>query len=292
MPTQTQGHSAILYGNSGIGKTTQLYYVAKRLHAETGKPVRCVSWEDSSRMIYAPLIQSGAMDYLSVVSSPDPLALLAELREGNWPTPDRKGWMQREKWAGEVSGYILEGLTTGCESVLEACRQGHRFLREQAKDAFETGGRKFTAASQTAYGFAQAELLVAVKQFSDLPVDFVLWSAHEAGGMDDDAGLIRGPALVGKAKTARVQAYVGAVLHLDRTPNGVYCFFKPHADPAMPGVTYPAKITLPPEVAAQLQAKYPDGRFPVRLERPDLADFLFTVRDAARGTQPVTANAA
>lgn len=285
----TTGNTVVLYGNSGLGKTTAIYHFIKELVRRTGRQVRCVSFEDSSKLVFAPLIAEGSMDYLSVNSVTDPLAVMAYVREGNWPVMGADGkltWQHPEAWVGQVSAYVFEGLTTMSETLMETCRQGHRFLREQASDAFESSGRKFTASSKTSYGFVQMEALTALQRASGLPVEWVIWSAHEAVGSDEDlGGVIRGPGLVGKAKTARVQAYVGTMLHLDKLHGETRMFFTPHPDPTIPGVQYPAKVTLPPEAAAKLHAAIPSGSLPVTITGTQFSDFLFKLRELSASAE-------
>lgn len=274
------GRSVILYGDSGNGKSSAVYWVARGLWERTGKPVRVLSFEDSSKLVFAPLIAAGAVDYLALDGVASPAVAMRELREGAWRAGDVR--LAREDWAGSVSGYIIEGLTTASEAILMECQRDQRFLREQKADAFTIGAHKFAPASQSAYGFTQLEALAAVRRFAALPVEMVVWTAHEVGATDEANGLIRGPQLVGTAKTKRVQAYVGTVLHLDRGKNGGrVCWFEDHPDPNVIGARCPAKVTLPPEAAMQLRRDLPAASFPVTLDGAEVAKFLFSLRDRA-----------
>lgn len=292
---QVAARTAIAYGDSGLGKSTNARFFAQWMFERTGKAVRLVSAEDSSKLVFQPLIEVGIVQPLFLTRSQSPLVLLRKLAKGEWafkrnPKSDTIEWVSLEKWQGEVSAYIIEGLTSICEQLLEDARENHRFLREQKTDAFEIGGEKFATASQTAYGFVQSEALRALKGFGMLPVDRVLWTAHETKGSEEDTKApIRGPALVGSARTASIQKYCGTLLHFDgiqseQTANGQKVtvvrprvWFKRHPDPLFPNIHYPAKTTIPVEQIKELDKIFPGGFFDPGTEYGAGLDKFFNV---------------
>jgi hypothetical protein len=261
----------ILYGNSGLGKSTNLKFAAKHYYAKSGKKVRLVAVEDSSKVIFEPLIRAGIVEAVFLTKSQNPLVTWRKLARGEWPVFDDKGsvkeWQPVEKWAGTVSAYLIEGGTSGSEQLLESIRDGHFMMREQKSDAFEIGGEKFAAASQSAYGLVQMEMIKHLKAFGALPIERALWSFHEVKGVDEDnKEPIKGPGLVGSAKTDAVQKYCGALLHIDGVADakGVIIpriFFKRHKDTKFATISYPAKTTIPIEQLTALDKLYPGGFF-------------------------------
>lgn len=283
---QIKARTVLLYGDSGLGKSTNARFFAQWMYEKTGLKVRLIAFEDSSKMIFQPLIDLGIVEAVFLTKVTAPLVVMRRLSRGEWPilsgTGSVKSWTALKP--GEVSAYIIEGLTSGSEAELEQLREEHRMLREQAKDAFEVGGEKFAPSSQTAFGFVQQEMLQALKGFGMLPVERVLWTAHECTGADEDTKEpIRGPGLVGKAATDKVRKYCGMLLHMD----GVVqkdktlkprIFYRKHPDPKFTHISYPAKTTVPVEKLSDLEKACPGGYFDPGTEYgTGLGKFLATV---------------
>ena len=295
MTIEQIARTVILYGDSGNGKSTQVYFVAERLARETGRKVRIISFENSTATVIAPLIASGQIEYLSLEGHPEPMFAMRALYRGDWR--GENGSPQKiADWRGKIGAYVIEGLTTASAAMLRSGQEKGRMMREQKTDAFEVvtpGGKEiFNPASQSLYGLVQTEMLALLQAFAALPVDLVLWTAHEsAPGLDDDGVLSRGPALVGKAKNKFVPVYAGTVLHLDIVKNRRECYFTKHPDELHPGQSCPAKCTLPPFAAAKLLADYPRGSFPVTLTGGEVAEFLFSLRSRVQqdGTAQIPA---
>ena len=256
-----QAKGICLYGDSGFGKTTQLGIFAKWLYARTGKPVRVISAEDSSKSILEPLINVGVVDYYNLTKVKDPVAELRDLAAGKWPVDGT--W--QPYIPGSHSGYGLDGLSSIAESLMEDARENHRFLQGQTQNVYTIGGHKVSAATQQGYGFVQDEMIRAVRAFASLDgVQRVMWTAHEVKSEDADHLNLRGPAIVGKAKTPAVQKYFGMVLHLDGITDASQkttrqLWFTRHLDPKIKDVYYPAKVTIPLSQVETLLKRFPGG---------------------------------
>lgn len=288
----------IEYGSSGLGKSTEAEKFARYEYEKTGLPGILVSAEDSSKNVFEPLISIGVVKPIWLSKVKQPLVWIRKITQGRFPLDvEGKTWSDPIE-PGQYGFVIVEGLSTLAEQVLEDQRENHRFLREQKGDAFELGGEKFAPASQTAYGFTQQEMIRALKSSGMLPVDRVLWTAHEAAGTEDNEA-IRGPGLVGKAGTNLVQKWCGVLLHVEEVRSVVKAsdggsltvqkprvYFTRHPDPKLPAITYPAKVTLPPAIRSRLNAQYPNGYYEPTLEYGSGLDkFLETeerlIREAA-----------
>jgi len=292
---KVQGRTIIDYGDRGDGKSTRASSFARYYFKRSGgKKVRLVATEDSSKAVFQDLIDAGIVEPIFMTDSKNPLVTLERIMEGEWPLIgqfeekevikkvngiDTKSiqkvqkWQPLSEWEGSVSAYIVEGLTTACEIIQEYLTSTNRFPREQS-DGFQIGNRTYMASSQTAYGFTQGEGIKLVRNAGMLPVERVLWTAHEAKGKDEfgGGGAVRGPKLVGSAATDVVRKYCGVLLHTDRITTGksqeLRTYVQSHPDATNPSVNWKAKVTMPPTVAAEFNKLYPDGYFKPTLPEP------------------------
>lgn len=261
----------VAYGDSGLGKTTNLSFLAKYYYSKTRKPIRLISAEDSTKQIFQPLIDVGIAEALFITKAKNPVGTMRRLAQGEWPVFDSNGALKEWlPWERQASAYLVEGLTSLSEQMLEFMRENHLFLREQKSDAVEIGGTKIAAASQTAFGVTQSEMLAVLKGFANIPgIERVVWTAHEAE-TSQGGRIMRGPALVGTAKTAHVQKYIGTLLHFDEVAkDGVMVprvYFVRHTDPQFAHITCAAKVTLPPASKPELLKHFPGGYFDPTLE--------------------------
>lgn len=249
----------IIYGDSGLGKSTNARFFAQYQYEMTGLPVRLVSVEDSSKTIFESLIRAGIVEAKFLSKPTTPVEDIRALTRGDWD-----GKMIKP---GEYSAYIFEGLTSMAELILAHFTEQGWFSREQKADQVKlTSGEFLQPASQSGYGKAQDEILNRLKQAGMLPVNRVLWTAHEAKGTEDGQ-IIRGPGLVGKAATSSSQKYCGLLLHFDsavdpKTKQMVRrVYYERHPDNGNAGIFCPAKTTIPSENIAELQRTYAGGYF-------------------------------
>jgi hypothetical protein len=223
------------------------------------------------------LIDAGIVEFYAIPPM-SPLPIYERLMEGEWPLHGqyeevkvkvggveqirkKQKWQKRSEWEGTVSAYVVEGLSTISENILDYLRENGRFPREQS-DGFSEEGRTFMAASQTAYSFTQSEGVKLLKLSGALPVDRVLWTAHEAKGKDEFGGeAVRGPKLVGSAATNLVRKLVGVLLHSERVDGQVRVYFENHADLSNKNISWKAKCTVSPTQANVFKQKYPTGYF-------------------------------
>lgn len=293
-----QGRIILDYADSGDGKSSRAHSFARHYFAKSGgKKVRLVAVEDSTRNVFQDLIDAGIVEAVFMTDSRAPLSTLERiLVEGDWPligefdvkeTKDKEGnitkkrvqkWQKRDEWDGTVSAYIVEGLTTSCELILNYLTETGRFPREQS-DGFTEGGKTYMASSQTSFGFTQQEGIKLLKNSGMLPVERVLWTAHEAKGKDEfgTESAVRGPKLVGSAATDTVRKYVGVLLHADRVKNKagkeeVRVYVTNHPDPKNPSISWKSKMSVTPTKALAVIKQYPEGYFVPTLPENDSFD--------------------
>lgn len=247
------GRTSMIYGDSTAGKTTQLAAAAEYLCSKYGKPVRLISAEDSSKETFFPLIAAGIVEAMFISKISEPTATIRRLSRGEWISPTGE-WITPDR--GSACAYIIEGASSIAEMLQESNRENGRFLGEQDKNSHVEAGETLALPGKFSYGFVQMELIRYMKSFAMIPgIERVLWSAHESSGADYDGAAMRGPALVGNAKTKEISKYCGMLLHLDLLVKGGKrthrLHLESHPDPKVPTITSPAKITVPLIVRAE-----------------------------------------
>lgn len=301
--------SVLIYGDSGVGKSTHLAHAAEWLVNRYGKPVRVVTIEPSSTIVFEPLVAQGKVELVFITPNDSVFRALRRLSKGEWPS--EQGW---RSWDGSVCAYIIEGMQSLGEALLEECRRNGYFKGEQKEVSVALEGEFVIPASRSMYGVAQSELLDTIRGFSALPgLNYVLWSTHESKGIEEDtAAQIRGPALVGTARTASVPKYFSIVLHIDRFSRPVgtgenriiesrrRVWLTSHPDPQQPHIHYPAKVVLPVASIPLFEQRFPQPYFDPVVQKegdsvrltPSLADVLaakeFALQAASQQKKEVT----
>jgi AAA domain len=283
----------LLYGESGTWKTTQAGVFAEY---QAGRfedaHIRLVSgdstWKPLSHLIKydAKRGHVGLVRPWSIKAPhPNKLAIISAASNGYWPNViDEYGIADLTKGLTlnleSVAGIIWEGLTEVADLMMQHLVETRRDTGQKihstfeqtlpgVKEAFRYGG-----ASQSAYGFVQAETRKYVKTLAALPVDRVLCTAHEGKGTDDAVTRksMFGPMIVGKASNDKVSGWFGTTLHHESymfadkergAKPGVRAFFERHPDPEMANVFWPAKLDCTPHVAAKVLGRWPQGYIPL-----------------------------
>lgn len=249
--TDAIGRTTIMYGDSTAGKSTQLAAAAEYMFAKTGRKIRLISAEDSSKSVFLPLMAEGKVDAIFVSKIADPVSFFRRLSRGEWPVIGKDGeYYLTPTDRGTVGAYVIEGLSTIAELFQEDNREKGRYLGEQDKNSHVENGERLSLPGQFSYGFVQMEMTRLLRTFAMIPdLDRVLWSSHEASGVDDDGKALRGPATVGKKAIGSISKYCGTLLHLDMVTENSRVIrrlhFRSHADPKVPTISSPCKITIP-----------------------------------------------
>lgn len=278
----------LIYGPSGTFKTTQIGFLAWRIWKKYRKKTRLISADGSGWSPIQKFIDAGIIDAFSIskldVLKHSPLGLLRKLSRGDWPRDNGDGTARvvptPPEEVAQVGAYAIEGLTSIAELLMEELRVRQQRIGEDAVGSFTVDGERFSANNRAHYNFVQNEVAGLVKGFSSLPVEHVLLTALEGRGEDEATReSIRGPAIIGKAATAKVPAWVGDVIHADsyavevKVPDPVAKFtavqlqtkvrlwFVRHPDENFPTISYPAKLRVPPEQMQKVLKRWPGGYF-------------------------------
>ena len=187
----------------------------------------------------------------------------------------------REVNPPDLGLICFEGLTAFGELMLRRLRS----VDSSGGNTIKDGEYKVASPGQQHYGMAQSYIAQYVSNSRQLPVDLVIWTALELRS-DDDGKPLYGPALPGKALTAKCIPWFTDVLHLDMLPKVVggvrqkdkdgmevverKLFLMPHFPPDNPTYKFAAKTSAPLA-----------GKMPVVLDA-DMKGFYIELEEAHR----------
>lgn len=272
--------TSIWFGESGMGKTTALSHLIEHVYETTGKITRVASIEH-----WAPLqrlIDAGIVELIDIREFPDPLPLMRRIYLGEWPATHDKitelgasanaTWitkiMRPADWS-KVGLFGFEGITTFSSALLPDYVRKGRKVSQEIVGAYQEQGERFGAPAPSHYGAAQNAIIEMLVQLPKLPVDRIVWTAHEAKGEDDIyKTLVLGPGSVGKAITEKMQPLVDDLLHF-WSPQKVderRVYFERHAAGIGQDLKWPSKLGAHPTVKARLLTKWPGGYFTLKMD--------------------------
>jgi len=278
-----RANTILVYGETGTFKTSNVGRFARYIYEKTGKPTRLVSADGGGWMPVQAEIDAGIIDALRIVEAEQPLPLLRKLGQGYWPDGGKLALSD----LSDVGAYAIEGLTSISMLLLRHLVKTGRKVSEEVigkfEEEIEVDGKKvresFSAPSRSHYGFIQNFVLDMLASFRALPVERVLFTAHEGKGSDDITNqMVYGPATVGKAITDKLPSEVGDLLHFYAAPvvSGtgmggpkkmeVRCYLDKHPD-TQTQILWPAKTRLQPEQVRAFSDRWPERCFPLTLDQ-------------------------
>lgn len=207
-----------------------------------------------------------------------------------------------------IGGYAFEGLTSFADLIGQDLKAKFATGQQVVGAKQETGlagagytesGETFGSGSQSQVGGVQDSIMELLREApknlyakSQGRIVHVLFTAHESKGTDDTTGQsIYGPGTIGKAITGKLFKEVASALHFETeagtikpaqqgqpsegVKNKVWAYYRKHADAENPMVKWDAKPRIPaiPEAHAQLEKRFPGGRFELTFEQT-LATYL------------------
>lgn len=286
--------TALIYGDSGIGKTANLQMIADYLLSlYPGTKGRLITADGggSTPFTQTGLVQSGKVELLNIAASDLAYAEISALSDGKWPIDGKTGcksWFTRAASLKDVSFYMIEGLESFGHLLLNhmahqtSGRAGFKLSWQFSEDidgeSYAVGGL-----DQGHYGIVQKELLrIHTKGFSQLPVQWVIWTSKVARGEEDRTReTIYGPAVVGKALTSTVSGSFGDCLHMDtvtiENKEQRVAWFTKHLD-KISGSAYVAKSRIALAATPYLWKLWPNGYVPLFYDKGLEQYFKFITR--------------
>jgi hypothetical protein len=300
----------LVYGGTGSFKTAQLLFLAKYAYKRWGKRTRLASCDGGGWKPLEPACDAGLIQAWGISSLENPRSVLRKVSQGFWPRligipPKLVLAQDMKELVDKIAVEALEGLTSVSNIIMrdalnkqlivagdqrgeKGAIQFDEKIQVAGLDGKElTQTEKYSFATQGNYNDAQRAAFDFCTNLRSLPIPLVYLTALEARGEEEDTRkTIIGPAVIGKAMTAQVGAWVGDQIHAedyfveeddpsDKPPTGVdpkvykrrkkqitkarYWFIR-HPDPVT-GMLFPAKPRVSPDQIPRLLEVYPGGYF-------------------------------
>lgn len=223
-----------LYAQGGVGKTTQIYKLAKHLHKTSGLKTVVFSADGGGLGTLKPGVDAGFIEFYQMDALPSPFIWMDQAVAGRRPVDvfDPKTKWTDIKFEEEKIGLVAnEGLTSWGQILLDWARDEHAEGRqvgqmEGNKLFFKDGDMKLGANTPAHYGIGQSYLGTFVARARRLwakGLPNILWTALEqkaelknnsAAGFEGK-GFAYGPKMPGQAATGQCIPWFTHVLHLD-----------------------------------------------------------------------------
>ena len=275
--------SGVLYGPTGSYKTTAAKHFAHYIARKTGRATLLLSADGGGWAPCQPEIDAGMI--LAYRISPKGVPqTLRKVGQGLWPDPDNNfrpidyaayGGMVVEGWtsiAVALLRYLSEnGIDIGGES-----RAKLGTFTAAATVEGQASPEKFWSTTRGDYGEMPKQLNSFTLNVSALPLEYVLFTALDRTGEDDQRASIGGPDIPGRQSIYNAPHWVGDCIHaqdyerkvtvkVDGVDSEVvetivrYHFIS-HSDPST-GIKYHCKTRVTPEQLGALYAQFPGGFF-------------------------------
>lgn len=224
----------LVYGRSGVGKTTWWINLARALHARTGLKTRCYIGDGGAETIYASgLVDEGIIEVFQYNVRDQPSSTARACARGAWPQDKAKpeGVLVREMpevLAKTYGLFVFEGLTAMAAYIMSSKPGGFRDLAakgikigQDTPYLVDNGGEKFAGNPMSHFGVVQGMMQDLIEETRILP-GIVVWTAHQREAEDfETKEILIGPEVSGKALTSKIGAAFGNSLHLDKVSKKV-----------------------------------------------------------------------
>lgn len=290
--------SMLIYGESSVFKTTQIGLFADYEFERTGLPTRLITCDSGFGPVQDQVMR-GTIIPLRLESAPHPVPVLNKLSKGLWPLKiinEHEGLWGMSPGDAFVpmmhaTGAIaVEGLTRICELVRKAWCDEHREMGEPLQGKYEQDGESFAFQSRGTLFGVQQLINNLVIGFRGLPVDRVLFTAHESKGRDVSGKTVFGPATTGQALTDKVCGWFEVTLHHESysysikvksgktvVRPGVRAYFTRHQDHEVKGMYWPAKLGVSAAISSRIFDIYEDGWIPLAMQGEEYVSGLHSL---------------
>jgi len=305
------------YAESGDGKTSQAYHLAKRVYDKYGKLTRwiCADGGGFRPVEDAGLIDLGIVDVFDISDRQNAIADIRRLSEGFWR---RKG-KRKNKETGEIVPaelfssdprcqttdeewdkiglYVVEGIKAIGSLLLRHIATSPEDVGFKSSYDYEEDGYLIKGLQQGHWGIVQGELLSIFENgFKTLPINYLFVTSRVGIGKDKKSKeTVYGPDSAGTAITADIPAWFEDCLHLSRevieTGEGeslkkvrkLVAWYVNHID-ANTEIKYLAKARCTPETFPQLAKKFPGGYVPIDFEN-GINTYLDFIEELNKGSK-------
>ena len=290
--------SGCIYGPTGTWKTTQIKRFARYIAKKTGKATLLLSIDGGGWAPCEPEIKAGMIRPYHPETATMPMIILRKIGQGYWPKDSEETSPELINMVpmnyAEIGGIAVEGWTSISELYMgnlpdkginvggEDRNKLWGFSQQIHVDG-QVVTESFRSNTRGDYREVQKDLHGFVQQLNSLPVHYVLHTALEARGKDDDGKTVYGPAIAGQKATGQCGPWIGDLIHAQEfqvvrsveVPDPqdknkklltsmveptVRYYFKRHLDQET-NIPFPAKPRLSPEVIPEMEKRFPGGYF-------------------------------
>lgn len=293
----------MLYGASGMTKTTQLYFMAKwLLSLNPGKILRMILSDAGgiAPFLDSGMIERGEVEIMDFSNRKNPFADYRRLSEGYWPRWELDGKIyatyqpnsnvyftgqdicrtKPEEWPN-IIGYLNDGMSALGNVLINHCSTVVGEVGFKKAWEYEEDGYTITGLQMGHYGMVQKEFYDRHNRgFNSLPVQWLIYTALVGKGDDKmQKEAVYGPQLVGNASTPSVPTWFMDCFHLSKekyvdvvtplTPNAKgkevekIVAWFQQHVDANTGISYLAKCRVMPEKVPDLMKYFPYGFVPM-----------------------------
>lgn len=272
------GKADLIYGATGLYKTSQIGWAATYIHEKYGKKTRMVTADGGGWAPLQSFIDAGIIEVWPIRNRPFLIEAIDKACQGWWPVEvdDPKSPLEppsANRSIRDVGLYAFEGLTSFGSGIMSKIKVPGVQLSQDPNYVLRDGETDYAGGSIAAFGFVQDRIYDFVMKSHMIPlVEKVLWTALEAKGEEQGTRLpVFGPDIEGKKATAKAGQWFGNMFHMEagqqqvgvdeesqsvRLLTAVFMYMKPHADKNT-GITFPAKVRAPFQLAHKIPEKVP-----------------------------------
>jgi len=276
MSNSLGGKADILYGASGLYKTSQVGWTALYVLERYGKRTRLVSADGGGFGPIQSLIDARLIEVWPIRNRLHFIEAVDKACQGWWPVDPQDPCSPIEPPNAnpsirEVGLYAFEGLTSFGSGIMGQLKVPGVQLSQDPNYVLRDGETDYAGGSIAAFGFVQDRIYDFVMKSHMIPlVEKVVWTALEGKGEEAGNRLpVFGPDIEGRKATAKAGQWFSNMFHVEagahqvgvdeasqsiKLVTHVYLYLKPHAD-KLAGIVYPAKVRAPFQLADKVPEK-------------------------------------
>jgi hypothetical protein len=219
----------LVYGRSGMGKSTWILKIAKYLFETKGLKTRWYIGDGGGSTIeYSGLIDDKVIELFQFTNRPHPFETTLFACQGKWPKDvenPTSPWQPLTEADKKVYGlYVFEGLSAMSKYLISGAVEGgiaqrrgtgQKTSQMDGTVVFKDGEVNVSNITMSDFGTVQRTMYERIQETYRLP-GMVYWTAHqrEADDAETKERLI-GPEVLGKAMTTSIGASFGNTIHMD-----------------------------------------------------------------------------
>lgn len=237
----------ILYGSTGVTKTSRLGDAVEYYHAKTGKRARLIITDPGGIDPIQPLVDSGLIETFRVVSQrPALIQDFDKLTAGWWPLdPSNPLSPLGPPNLKDIAVLLFDGISSMCELFVEKHTTGIKLAHDEKNNIVMVPGQVSVSdmpkntviysgvgddlstyyarrpMSKADYGEIQRAVRTGLGNLAMLPVPCICTALECKAEATDDEGNtkpVRGPLFIGKALTGTCGNLFGNMIHMDFLP--------------------------------------------------------------------------